>query len=159
MRLRPRGISAALRRWCIALSAQIMEMEAYLGTKLVERTRQNTLLTQKGEEVLRHVRSILHQVDLLEQTARKGGGTPDRNHSDGRTLSCAAVHPASARHVSERRSRIEGSRHRSPDGGSLRRQARCRHRGPAARRRRHSDATAVCRPLLSWRWPKTATTS
>ncbi|KQV32272.1 LysR family transcriptional regulator [Rhizobium sp. Root1203] len=58
-----------------ALSAQIMEMEAYLGTRLVERTRQNTLLTQKGEEVLRHVRSILHQVDLLEQTARKGGGT------------------------------------------------------------------------------------
>ncbi len=58
-----------------ALSAQIMEMEANLGTKLVERTRQNTLLTQKGEEVLRHVRSILHQVDLLEQTARKGGGT------------------------------------------------------------------------------------
>jgi LysR family hydrogen peroxide-inducible transcriptional activator len=58
-----------------ALSAQIMEMEEYLGAKLVERTRQNTILTPKGEEVLHHVRLILHQVDLLEQTARKGGGT------------------------------------------------------------------------------------
>ncbi|WP_160009940.1 hydrogen peroxide-inducible genes activator [Rhizobium sp. 18055] len=58
-----------------ALSAQIMDMEEYLGAKLVERTRQNTILTPKGEEVLHHVRLILHQVDVLEQTARKGGGT------------------------------------------------------------------------------------
>ncbi|SEH48367.1 LysR family transcriptional regulator, hydrogen peroxide-inducible genes activator [Rhizobium tibeticum] len=58
-----------------ALSTQIMEMEEYLGAKLVERTRQNTFLTPKGEEVLHYVRAILHQVDLLEQTARKGGGT------------------------------------------------------------------------------------
>lgn len=58
-----------------ALSAQIMEMEQYLGAKLVERTRSSTILTQKGEDVLRHVRSILHQVDLLEQTARTGSGT------------------------------------------------------------------------------------
>ncbi|EJL51616.1 MULTISPECIES: hydrogen peroxide-inducible genes activator [unclassified Rhizobium] len=58
-----------------ALSTQIMEMEEYLGAKLVERTRQNTILTPKGEEVLHYARAILHQVDLLEQTARKGGGT------------------------------------------------------------------------------------
>ncbi|EPE99814.1 LysR family transcriptional regulator [Rhizobium grahamii CCGE 502] len=58
-----------------ALSTQIMEMEEYLGAKLVERTRQSTILTPKGEEVLHYVRAILHQVDLLEQTARKGGGT------------------------------------------------------------------------------------
>ena len=58
-----------------ALSTQIMEMEEYLGAKLVERTRQSTFLTPKGEEVLHYVRAILHQVDLLEQTARKGGGT------------------------------------------------------------------------------------
>lgn len=58
-----------------ALSTQIMEMEAYLGAKLVERTRTSTILTPKGEEVLRHVRTILHQVDMLEQTARKGRGT------------------------------------------------------------------------------------
>ena len=58
-----------------ALSTQIMEMEEYLGARLVERTRSSTILTQKGEEVLRHVRTILHQVDLLEQTARTGIGT------------------------------------------------------------------------------------
>jgi LysR family hydrogen peroxide-inducible transcriptional activator len=58
-----------------ALSAQIMEMEDYLGAKLVERTRTNMILTSKGEEVLRHVRTILQQVDILEQTARKGRGT------------------------------------------------------------------------------------
>ncbi|WP_087003093.1 hydrogen peroxide-inducible genes activator [Rhizobium sullae] len=57
-----------------ALSVQIMEMEEYLGAKLIERMRTNTMLTQKGEEVLLHVRAILQQVDLLEQTARKGGG-------------------------------------------------------------------------------------
>ncbi|MET0747963.1 MAG: LysR family transcriptional regulator, partial [Rhizobium sp.] len=37
-----------------ALSAQIMEMEAYLGAKLVERTRGSTILTRKGEAVLAH---------------------------------------------------------------------------------------------------------
>jgi LysR family hydrogen peroxide-inducible transcriptional activator len=58
-----------------ALSTQIMEMDEYLGAKLVERTRQSTILTPKGEEVLHYVRAILHQVDLLEQTARKGEGT------------------------------------------------------------------------------------
>jgi len=58
-----------------ALSTQIMEMEEYLGAQLVERTRQSTILTPKGEEVLHYVRAILHQVDLLEQTARKGEGT------------------------------------------------------------------------------------
>ena len=57
-----------------ALSAQIMEMEKYLGARLVERMRTSTMLTQKGQEVLLHVRAILQQVDLLEQTARKGSG-------------------------------------------------------------------------------------
>lgn len=57
-----------------ALSAQIMEMEEYLGAKLFERMRTSTILTHKGQEVLLHVRAILHQVDLLEQTARKGDG-------------------------------------------------------------------------------------
>jgi len=57
-----------------ALSAQIMEMEEYLGAKLFERMRTSTILTHKGQEVLFHVHAILHQVDLLEQTARKGDG-------------------------------------------------------------------------------------
>lgn len=57
-----------------ALSAQIMEMEAYLGTKLVERIRGQTLLTRRGEEVLDHVRAILRSVDRLEQSVRHQGG-------------------------------------------------------------------------------------
>lgn len=57
-----------------ALSTQIIEMEAYLGVKLVERNRGNVLLTRKGEEVLAHVRAVLAEVDRLEQTARRGNG-------------------------------------------------------------------------------------
>lgn len=57
-----------------ALSAQIMEMEDYLGAKLVERARAQTILTRTGEEVLAHIRTILQEVDRLEQAARKDGG-------------------------------------------------------------------------------------
>lgn len=57
-----------------ALSAQIMEMEDYLGAKLVERARAQTILTRTGEEVLVHIRTILQEVDRLEQAARKDGG-------------------------------------------------------------------------------------
>ncbi len=57
-----------------ALSAQIMEMEEYLGARLVERTRGNTILTRKGEDVLKHVRTILQEVDRLERSARRSGG-------------------------------------------------------------------------------------
>jgi LysR family hydrogen peroxide-inducible transcriptional activator len=57
-----------------ALSAQILEMEANLGVKLVERSRGNTLLTRMGEEVLAHVRSILVELDRLEQTVRRSDG-------------------------------------------------------------------------------------
>ncbi|WP_112828341.1 hydrogen peroxide-inducible genes activator [Rhizobium cremeum] len=60
-----------------ALSAQIMEMEKHLGVRLIERTRANTLLTEKGLEILAHVRSILSSVDRLEEAARYGSGTLD----------------------------------------------------------------------------------
>ncbi|WFR95886.1 hydrogen peroxide-inducible genes activator [Rhizobium tumorigenes] len=60
-----------------ALSAQIMEMENYLGAKLVERTRGGTILTRKGEEVLAHVHTILHEVDRLERSVRREGGVLD----------------------------------------------------------------------------------
>ncbi|WVT73919.1 LysR substrate-binding domain-containing protein [Sinorhizobium chiapasense] len=58
-----------------ALSAQIMEMENHLGVKLVERSRSGVFLTRKGEEVLARTRSILAEVDLLEQSARASAGT------------------------------------------------------------------------------------
>lgn len=57
-----------------ALSAQIIEMEDNLGVKLVERSRGNTLLTRKGEAVLKHVRIVLAELDRLEQTVRRSDG-------------------------------------------------------------------------------------
>lgn len=57
-----------------ALSQQIKEMEEALGAKLVERSRGNTLLTRKGEEILAHVRTILSELDRLEHTARRSDG-------------------------------------------------------------------------------------
>ncbi|MGO4437715.1 LysR substrate-binding domain-containing protein [Rhizobium sp. RAF56] len=56
-----------------ALSTQIMEMEAYLGAKLVERSRSGVILTVKGAEVLAHVRRVLEEVERLERSARRGG--------------------------------------------------------------------------------------
>ncbi|ASY61836.1 Hydrogen peroxide-inducible genes activator [Sinorhizobium sojae CCBAU 05684] len=58
-----------------ALSAQIMELEAHLGVKLVERSRAGTFLTAIGEEVLAQVRAILADVDRLEDSARQRTGT------------------------------------------------------------------------------------
>src|SRR5690606_14141668 len=55
-----------------ALSAQIMEMEQHLGVKLAERSRAGILLTRKGEEVLKRVKSILEQVEQLEDCSRSG---------------------------------------------------------------------------------------
>lgn len=60
-----------------ALSTQIMEMENHLGVKLVERARGATLLTARGEEILAQVRTILAQIDTLEQSARQSQGLLD----------------------------------------------------------------------------------
>jgi LysR family hydrogen peroxide-inducible transcriptional activator len=51
-----------------------MEMESYLGTKLVERIRGQTVLTRSGEDALGHIRGILQGVDRLEQSVRHKGG-------------------------------------------------------------------------------------
>ena len=60
-----------------ALSAQIMEMEQHLGVKLAERSRAGILLTRKGEEVLKRVKSILEQVEQLEDCSRSGSNILD----------------------------------------------------------------------------------
>ncbi|MDE1159636.1 MAG: LysR substrate-binding domain-containing protein [Neorhizobium sp.] len=57
-----------------ALSAQIMEMEEHLGTRLVERNRSGIILTAKGTQVLQRIRIILADVERLEQTARDAEG-------------------------------------------------------------------------------------
>ena len=55
------------------LSAGIKELEDVLGARLVERGRQNVLLTTTGTEVVRRARTLLAQVeDLGEYAARAG---------------------------------------------------------------------------------------
>ncbi|MEL6218107.1 MAG: LysR substrate-binding domain-containing protein, partial [Pseudomonadota bacterium] len=53
-----------------ALSMQIKELEAQLGTPLVERSARQVRLTQFGEEVARRARDILRAVDELGDLAR-----------------------------------------------------------------------------------------
>ncbi|CAH1648759.1 MAG: LysR substrate-binding domain-containing protein [Chelatococcus sp.] len=53
-----------------ALSAQIMELEAALGTKLVERNRTRILLTREGEALLPRMQHILAEVAELEQASQ-----------------------------------------------------------------------------------------
>lgn len=57
-----------------ALSAQIMDLEAALGAKLVERNRARVLLTSHGEAVLARVQRILGEVAELEQVTRQQRG-------------------------------------------------------------------------------------
>ncbi len=57
-----------------ALSAQIMEMEADLGIRLVERGRAGVILTQQGEALLPEIRAILLSVDGLYDRARQSAG-------------------------------------------------------------------------------------
>nr|WP_272210413.1 LysR family transcriptional regulator [Marinicella sp. W31]MDC2876294.1 LysR family transcriptional regulator [Marinicella sp. W31] len=53
-----------------ALSAQIMEMEASLGARLVERGRRKVILTREGKRVLAHARTVLTSMAELERAAR-----------------------------------------------------------------------------------------
>ncbi|MEO1746183.1 MAG: LysR substrate-binding domain-containing protein, partial [Pseudomonadota bacterium] len=52
-----------------ALSAQIMEMEARLGTSLVERSRGGVTLTPVGKQLLPKAQAILHQMQELTEMA------------------------------------------------------------------------------------------
>ena len=57
-----------------SLSAQIANMEAELGTVLVERGRHGALLTPKGEEAVRRARLILRDVEDLKSATRHEPG-------------------------------------------------------------------------------------
>ncbi|MFZ2103512.1 MAG: LysR substrate-binding domain-containing protein [Oricola sp.] len=50
-----------------ALSAQIMDMEARLERKLVERRHGRIVLTEAGQRILPHIRRILRDVQALEE--------------------------------------------------------------------------------------------
>jgi LysR family hydrogen peroxide-inducible transcriptional activator len=62
-----------------ALSVQIRDLEAVLGTRLIIRDRSGAILTEMGEEVARRARLILADTQELVAVARRGdsvlGGT------------------------------------------------------------------------------------
>lgn len=57
-----------------ALSAQIMDMEARLERKLVERRHGKVVLTEAGQRLLPHIRRILRDVQALEEMMRQDRG-------------------------------------------------------------------------------------
>ncbi|MEM1086791.1 MAG: hydrogen peroxide-inducible genes activator [Pseudomonadota bacterium] len=57
-----------------SLSAQIADMEAQLGTQLVERGRAGSILTPAGEDVLHRARVVLKDMDDLKAAARHYSG-------------------------------------------------------------------------------------
>ena len=52
------------------LSGQIKKLENHLGVAIFERTNRSVETTDVGEGVLRHARSILEQIDAMEQLAQ-----------------------------------------------------------------------------------------
>ncbi|MEL8055459.1 MAG: LysR substrate-binding domain-containing protein [Pseudomonadota bacterium] len=57
-----------------SLSAQIADMEAQLGTQLVERARSGSILTPAGEDVLHRARVVLKDMDDLKAAAQQYSG-------------------------------------------------------------------------------------
>jgi LysR family hydrogen peroxide-inducible transcriptional activator len=57
-----------------ALSAQIMDMEAKLERKLVERRHGKVVLTEAGQRLLPHIRRILRDAQALEEMMRQDRG-------------------------------------------------------------------------------------
>ncbi|RIJ17225.1 hydrogen peroxide-inducible genes activator [Henriciella mobilis] len=58
-----------------SLSAQIAEMEAHLGTVLIERGRHGAFMTPTGEEAVRRARMILRDVEDLKAVVQSGGAS------------------------------------------------------------------------------------
>ncbi|MBP7000987.1 LysR substrate-binding domain-containing protein [Amaricoccus sp.] len=61
-----------------ALSVQIRELEAGLGTQLVERRAREVVLTPAGREVLRRARRVMDEVAELTEVARRERGLGGR---------------------------------------------------------------------------------
>ena len=61
-----------------ALSVQIRELEAALGTPLVERGGREVVITPTGREIVRRARRILDEVREIEQVARWDRGLAGR---------------------------------------------------------------------------------
>ena len=58
-----------------SLSAQIAEVEAQLGTILIERGRGGAVLTAKGEEFVARARGVLRQMEDLKAAMQESPGT------------------------------------------------------------------------------------
>ena len=58
-----------------SLSAQIAEVEAQLGTVLIERGRGGAVLTAKGEDFVARARSVLRQMEDLKAAMQDAPGT------------------------------------------------------------------------------------
>ncbi|MEM6385478.1 MAG: LysR family transcriptional regulator [Pseudomonadota bacterium] len=68
------GISAAAERLGMAksgVSRHVAQLEAHLGVRLLERTARSVKLTPVGEQLAQRIRSILAEVDLLDDIARE----------------------------------------------------------------------------------------
>lgn len=57
-----------------ALSAQILELESRLGTRLVERTRGAIVLTESGQRLLPSFRRVLEEVRSIEEQVQQKTG-------------------------------------------------------------------------------------
>lgn len=53
------------------LSMQLKELEGRLNVQLVERTRSRVILTSAGEEIARHARTVLAEVEDIREIARR----------------------------------------------------------------------------------------
>ncbi|MGB3625522.1 MAG: LysR substrate-binding domain-containing protein, partial [Henriciella sp.] len=57
-----------------SLSAQIADMEAYLGNVMIERGRHGAFMTPIGEEAVRRARLVLRDVEELKAVVQSNGG-------------------------------------------------------------------------------------
>jgi len=58
-----------------SMSAQIKDMEAHIGSALLERGRHGALLTPIGEDIVSRARLVLRQVEEMKLLGREAGGT------------------------------------------------------------------------------------
>jgi LysR family transcriptional regulator, hydrogen peroxide-inducible genes activator len=56
------------------LSMQIQKLEAELGTKIFDRSKQPVIPTESGEEIIKQARVIIHEVKMMHQSVKDKQG-------------------------------------------------------------------------------------
>ncbi|NYT61734.1 LysR family transcriptional regulator [Alcaligenaceae bacterium] len=74
-----------------ALSIQMKQLEAHLGTALMERTYRGIKLTQAGERLLKHAKDILRHVDVAQEDVRENVCDPTGKVALGLPQSVAKI--------------------------------------------------------------------